>query len=166
MIDTNSSSGNSRIEWTSSDMRSSNFVINKPFKESVMNFANLTNRGIFNSKGTKQPSNLFGARGMTITHIPKAQVLTTRLSLIDRVKKQLLRGFERKDVAMIWPHSYEIQMIPTHRPKAGSPSLQQGGRPLARGGAVSTNASGFSGRYRFANKATREKLAQTSSNLG
>jgi hypothetical protein len=131
-----------------------------------MTFANRTNRGILNAKEIKQSSNLFGARGMTITHIPKVQTLTTRLSLIDRVKKQLLRSFERKNVALVWPHSYEIQLMPTHSPKVSSPSLNQNGRLSTRARTVSMGGLGFSGRYWFANNATREKLAQTSSNLG
>ena len=102
-------------------------------------FANRTNRGIFNSKAIKQQSSLFGARGMTITHIPKALILTTRLSLFDRVKKQSLRRFEREDVALIWPRSYEIQLMPTHPPQAGSSSLRRGVLPSAKAGAVSTS---------------------------
>jgi hypothetical protein len=131
-----------------------------------MTFANRTNLEIYNTKGIKQPSNLFGARGMTITHIPKAQILTTRLSLIDRVKKQLLRGFERKEVALVWPRSYEIQLMPIHSPKAGLSSSRKNGQASTRDGFAALNGSNLSGRYWFASKATREKLTQTSSNLG
>jgi hypothetical protein len=131
-----------------------------------MTFANRTNRGIFNAKGNNQASNIFGARGMTIMHIPKAQILTTKLSLIDLIKKQLLRRFERKNAALIWPHNYEIQLMPTHRPKVDAPTLRKDRRLAPMAGVSSVSAIGSSGRYWFANKATREKLAQTSSNLG
>jgi len=90
-----------------------------------MTFANRTKRSLFNAKGIKQPSNLFGARGMTIAHIPKAQTLTTKLCLIDRVKKQLLHGFQRRDVALVWPHSFEIQLMPMHPTKVSTPSLRE-----------------------------------------
>jgi hypothetical protein len=131
-----------------------------------MSFANRTNRGIFNTKEDNQASNIFGARGMTITHIPKAKILTTKLSLIDRVKKQLLHRFERKSAALIWPHNYEIQLMPTHRPKVDAATLRKDLRLANMVGVTSTSALGSSGRYWFANKATREKLSQTSSNLG
>jgi hypothetical protein len=127
--------------------------------------ANRTNRGIFNAKGNNQTSNIFGERSMTITHIPK-EIMATKLSLIDLVKKQLLRRFERKSAALIWPHNYEIQLMPSHRPTVDAPALRTDRRLAPMAGVSSVSAVGSSGRYWFANKATREKLAQTSSNLG
>jgi hypothetical protein len=103
---------------------------------------------------------------MTIAHVSKALTLTTRLSLIDRIKKQLLRGFIRKDVTLQRPQGYEIQMLPASTSVSSSKVLRRS-RPDSASIAISAlMGSRISGGYWFASKVTREKLAQTSSNLG
>jgi hypothetical protein len=131
-----------------------------------MTYLNRTNPGISSGKGINNSSNRFGARGMTIAHVPRALTLTTRLSLVDRIKKQLLRGFMRKEVSLKRPRSYEIQMLPASKSVSSSQVLQRSRHDSASMAISALMGARTSGRYWFASKVTREKLTQTSSNLG
>jgi len=131
-----------------------------------MTYQNRINPGISSGKGFNNSSNRFGARGMTIAHVPKALTLTTRLSLVDRIKKQLLHGFMRKEVTLQRPRSYEIQMLPASMSINNSQVLRRNQHESASIAISALMESRISGRYWFASKVTREKLAQTSSNLG
>jgi hypothetical protein len=131
-----------------------------------MTYLNRITPGISSGKGFNNSSNRFGARGMTIVHVPKALILTTRLSLVDRIKKQLLRGFMRKETTLQRPRSYEIQMLPAGAGASSSQVLRRNRHDSASMAISASTGSRISGGYWFASKITREKLAQTSSNLG
>jgi hypothetical protein len=94
-------------------------------KESEMIYDLRTALSMTKEKGTKRSTELFGARGMQITRASKPQSLTTRLSLIDRVKKQLSHGFKKAEIDLIRPRSYEIQIFPAYTPKTHSHNSQQ-----------------------------------------
>ena len=136
------------------------------YKESVMTYLNRITPGISSGKGFNNSSNRFGARGMTIAHVPKALTLTTRLSLVDRIKKQLLRSFRQNDITLQRPRSYEIQMLPASASVSSSKVLQRSRHASSSAVISALMGEPISGRYWFASKATHEKLAQTSSNLG
>ena len=98
----------------------------------------------------------FRARTLHMEHTPARPQQEPRESLLARVRTQFMLGFGNKKVTVVRPDNFEIQILPKPRaslrnPARISPAQKQ---PLN------------SARCWFASRIVREKLAQTSSNLG
>ncbi|PRC91060.1 hypothetical protein [Solimicrobium silvestre] len=112
------------------------------------------------------PSRLFTQREIAVTHAANALPLTIKMSLVDRIKKQLMRGFKKNEITLISPKNYEIQIMPTPKLTSGAPRLVRNDRLFFSVAVISLMNPTISKRYWLANKVPRDKLTNTSSNLG
>ncbi|HEY8024460.1 MAG TPA: hypothetical protein VIF60_07840 [Burkholderiaceae bacterium] len=121
--------------------------------------------GISKDKGFDKSPGYLGKRSAQIQRPAKAVLVTTRLSLFQRIKKQLIAGFGRNGDTLSMPKVYEIQIFPSAgktKPRQATRIDRAGVAPLV----AAYKSLGIGQVYWTAKKSADEKRSQTSSNLG
>lgn len=121
--------------------------------------------GISKDRGFDKSPGYLGKRGAQMERPAKAALVTTRLSLFQRIKKQLIAGFGRNGETISMPKGYEIQIFPSTgkmKPRQTMRMDRAGVAPLV----AAYKSLGIGQVYWTARKSADEKRSQTSSNLG
>jgi hypothetical protein len=117
-------------------------------------------------KGFNKSSSLVGTPAMTVVHVPTLNMSATKLSFARRIKNRLLDKLKQKNMTPVRFNTDDIQLSSARADVANLHEERRNARLPNNIALAMKMDSGIQDRQWFAIKATREKLTQTSSNLG
>jgi hypothetical protein len=120
--------------------------------------------GIAKDKRFDKSPGYLAKRSPPMAQTAAKRSMTTRLSLFERVKKQLIAGFGRNGDALYRPRDYEIEILPSGASKPSHAIRRE--REFMAAAVAAHGIFGIAQNYWTNRKTAEEKRAQTSSNLG